>query len=134
MGGMSVVVVDPIRVVVADNSPARPVIADALRGAGIRVLGETVDGSAALDLIRAHHPQVALVGERIPGVHGAALATAVRREHLPTRVLILSPHAHAAAADEDAAGVVPIDATRTDIVEAVLLCANGSRAWNRYQH
>ncbi len=131
-------VVDPIRVVVADDSPVRAVVAEALRGAGIRVVGETADGLAALELVRTHHPQVALVGDRLPGMHGAAIATAVRREGLPTRVLLLSADTDRrvadTAAEEGVAGSLSRRATRADIVETVLICSDGAGVWTRHVH
>lgn len=122
-----VAAVGAIQVVVADDSPARAVRAEALRGSGMRLVGETSDGLAALELIRAHRPQVALVGDQMPGVHGAAIAAAVRREGLPTRVLVVSadPHHRCAgdAVDDGVAEWLSTQASRAEIVEAVLLCA-----------
>ena len=125
-----------IRVVVADDSPLRAVWAEILRGSGMRLLGETTDGVAALDLIRARRPQVALVADQLPGLHGAAIATAVRDEGLPTRVLVVSANPRRPSAgdvvDDGVAEWLSTRASRAEMVDAVLLCAEGSGAWTRH--
>ncbi|MEE6189218.1 hypothetical protein [Mycolicibacterium sp. 120320] len=51
--------------------------------------GETTDSVAALEMIRAYRPRVALINDRIPG-YGTAVAAVVHREGRPTRVRILT--------------------------------------------
>ncbi|MBP2452395.1 DNA-binding NarL/FixJ family response regulator [Mycolicibacterium lutetiense] len=107
-----------------------------LRGSGMRLLGETADGVAALELIRARRPQVALVGEQLPGLRGAAIATAVHDEGLPTRVLVVSANPRRpltdGVVDDGVAQWLSTQASRAEIVEAVSLCAEGSSAWTRH--
>jgi DNA-binding NarL/FixJ family response regulator len=59
----------------------------------VRVLAETGDGKEALRLAGRHRPQVLLLDITLPGLNGLEVLARVRRERLPTRVLILSMHA-----------------------------------------
>ena len=65
----------------------------------------------------------------MPGLDGAQVAAAVVRDELPTRVLLLSAHDESAvvyqAIQDGAAGFLPKESTRADIVAAVLNCARG---------
>ena len=119
-----------VRVVVADDHPAyRAAVVHALRASSsVTVVGEAQDGLSALQLITAHRPQVALIDLRMPGMDGAQVASAARSAGLPTRVLVLSADDESAIADRavraGAAGFLSKEASRTDIVNAVLACAN----------
>ncbi|WP_099025324.1 response regulator [Mycolicibacterium palauense] len=120
-----------VRVVVGDDHPLfREGLVRALAGnETVDVVGEAEDGVAALALIRQHRPDVALLDYRMPGMDGAAVAAAARRDDLPTRVLLVSAHDEAEivyqALQQGAAGYLPKDSTRAEIVEAVLDCARG---------
>jgi two-component system nitrate/nitrite response regulator NarL len=120
-----------VRVVVADDHPLfRDGVIRALSSSGsIDVVGEAEDGPTALELIREHLPEVALLDYRMPGMDGAKVAAAVRRDELPTRVLLLSAHDESAivysALQEGAAGFIQKESSRSEIVNAVLECAKG---------
>ncbi|MEU5211653.1 response regulator transcription factor [Streptomyces sp. NPDC020742] len=120
-----------IRVVVADDHPVyREGIARGLTLSGqIEVVGEAADGREALELIRTEKPQVAVVDYRMPQLDGLALLHAVVRDGLPTRVMVLSAIDDSAvvfrAVQEGAAGYLPKDARRAEIVTAVLKAAKG---------
>ncbi|MFZ0832981.1 MAG: response regulator transcription factor [Mycobacterium sp.] len=120
-----------VRVVVGDDHPLfREGVMRALTASGsVDVVGEAGDGTSALELIRTQRPDVALLDFRMPGLDGAQIATAVRRDELPTRVLILSAHDESAivfqALQEGAAGFLPKESNRAEIVDAVLACAKG---------
>lgn len=122
---------EKVRVVVGDDHPLfRDGLVRALTSSGaVDVVAEAEDGDAALALIRTHVPQVALLDYRMPGMDGAKVAAAVRRDDLPTRVLLLSAHDESAivfqALAEGAAGFLHKESTKTEIVEAVLDCAKG---------
>jgi two-component system, NarL family, nitrate/nitrite response regulator NarL len=122
---------DKVRVVVGDDHPMfRDGVVRALAMSGeVDVVAEAEDGSTALKLIKTHEPDVALLDYRMPGMDGAEVAAAVRRDELATRVLLLSAHDESAivyhALAEGAAGFLPKESSRTEIVNAVLNCAKG---------
>lgn len=122
---------EKVRVVVGEDHPLfRDGLVRALTLSGVvDVVAEAGDGLAALALIRTHLPEVALLDYRMPGMDGAKVAAAVRRDDLPTRVLLLSAHDESAivfhALEEGAAGFLPKESTKTEIVQGVLECARG---------
>jgi two-component system, NarL family, nitrate/nitrite response regulator NarL len=124
-------VVEKVRVVVGDDHPLfRDGVVRALISSGeIDVVAEADDGTTALAAIKEHQPAVALLDYRMPGMDGAQVAAAVVRDQLPTRVLLVSAHDDSAivyhAIQEGAAGFLPKESTRAEIVAAVLNCARG---------
>ena len=122
---------EKVRVVVGDDHPLfRDGVVRALTSSGsIEVVAEADDGVSALEAIRKHAPQVALLDYRMPGMDGAEVAAAVQRDELPTRVLLLSAHDESAivfrALQEGAAGFLPKESTRGELIKAVLDCATG---------
>ena len=122
---------EKVRVVVGDDHPLfRDGVVRALTSSGsIEVVAEADDGVSALEAIRTHSPQVALLDYRMPGMDGAEVAAAVQRDELPTRVLLVSAHDESAivyrALQEGAAGFLPKESTRSELVNAVLNCAKG---------
>jgi two-component system nitrate/nitrite response regulator NarL len=125
------VATEKVRVVVGEDHPLfRDGLVRALTSSGVvDVVAEADDGIAALALIKAHLPHVALLDYRMPGMDGAKVAATVRREDLPTRVLLLSAHDESAivfqALAEGAAGFLPKESTKSEIVKGVLECAEG---------
>jgi two-component system nitrate/nitrite response regulator NarL len=123
--------IQKVRVVVGDDHPLfRDGVVRALQNSGeIEIVAEADDGTSALEAIRTHKPQVALLDYRMPGMDGAEVAAAVTRDELPTRVLLISAHDDAAivyhALQEGAAGFLPKESSRSEIVAAVLSCAKG---------
>ena len=128
---MLIAMAERVSVVVGDDHPMfRDGVVRALQSSGsIEVVAEADDGTAALAAIREHRPQVALLDYRMPGMDGAAVAAAVVRDALPTRVLLISAHDESAivyrALQDGAAGFLPKESTRSDLVNAVLDCAKG---------
>lgn len=120
-----------VRVVVADDHPLfREGLVRALTSSGqVEVIGEAENGPAALELIQQHKPEVALLDYQMPGMDGAQVAAAVVRDELPTRVLLVSAHADAAlvyhALQQGAAGYLPKESSRSEIINAVLDRAAG---------
>jgi two-component system, NarL family, nitrate/nitrite response regulator NarL len=122
---------DPVTVVVADDHPMyRQGVASGLSGSGrVVVVAEAGDGREALEAIREHRPQVAVVDYRLPALDGSQVANAVHRDELPTRVLILSAFSDSAlvyrAIERGAAGYLLKESRQTEILDAVLACARG---------
>ena len=117
--------------VVGDDHPLfRDGVVRALGSSGsIDVVAEADDGVSALALIREHEPLVALLDYRMPGLDGAQVAAAVRRDELPTRVLLISAHDESAivysALQQGAAGFISKESSRAELIDAVLNCAKG---------
>ncbi len=122
---------EKVRVVVGDDHPLfRDGVIRALASSGsIEVVGEAEDGPTALEAIRKHLPHVALLDFRMPGMDGAQVAAAVQRDQLPTRVLLVSAHDESAivfrALQEGAAGFLPKESSKSELLNAVLDCAKG---------
>src|SRR5919201_1529152 len=87
------------------------------------------DGREALAAIREHTPDVALLDFRLPELDGVAVAHALQRESLPTRVLLVSAFTDSGvvykALETGASGFLPKEAKREQIVDGVLSCARG---------
>jgi two-component system, NarL family, nitrate/nitrite response regulator NarL len=124
-------ITDSVRVVVCDDHPIfREGVVRALMSSGaVDVVAEADDGLTALELIRQHRPDVALVDYRMPGLDGAQVAAAVQEGDTATRVLIVSAHDDSEivyhALKQGAAGFLPKESTKAEIINAVLDCAKG---------
>ena len=122
---------EQITVIVGDDHPMyREGVVRAMKESGrIQVLAEVGDGRAALEAIREHNPAVALLDYRMPELDGLAVVTAVARDGLKTRVLLLSatedPATVYEALSAGAAGYLTKESDRIEIVAAVISCANG---------
>ena len=120
-----------VRVVVADDHPLyREGVVRALSASGrVEVVAEAGDGREALEEIRAHEPDVALLDYKLPDLDGVAVVHAIVRDRLPTRVLFLSAFTDSGlvyeALQTGAAGYLPKEAKRDEIVDGVLACARG---------
>ena len=120
-----------VRVVVGDDHPVyRDGLVRALDTSGrTEVVAAVGDGRAALGAIREHTPDVALLDYKMPGLDGIAVAHAVVRDRLPTRVLLVSATTEGSvvyrAIQDGAAGFLSKEADRDDIVAAVVACARG---------
>ncbi len=119
-------------VVVADDHPVyREGVVRAMRETGrIEVVAEVSDGRTALSAIREHRPVVALLDLRMPELDGLSVLTAVVRDNLTTRVLLLSATEDSATVYEalaaGAAGYLTKGSDREEIIAAVLTCARGA--------
>ncbi|MFD0280010.1 response regulator [Kitasatospora sp. NPDC127111] len=82
----------PVRVVIADDEPMvragiRAVLAT---DPGIEVVAETGDGREAVELVRRHRPDVAVLDIRMPGADGLTAAAEIRRTGAATGIVILT--------------------------------------------
>ncbi|MFD0403746.1 response regulator [Kitasatospora sp. NPDC127116] len=82
----------PIRVLLADDEP---MIRAGLRAVlttdpGIEIVAETGDGREAVELVRRHRPDVAVLDIRMPGTDGITAAAEIRRNGLASGVLMLT--------------------------------------------
>jgi two-component system nitrate/nitrite response regulator NarL len=94
------------------------------------VVAAVAGGREALQRIRDSAVDVALVDLRMPDLDGLALIAALRRDHLRTRVILLSASADPAivydAMAAGAAGYFAKDADRERVVEAIAAVARGA--------
>jgi two-component system, NarL family, nitrate/nitrite response regulator NarL len=120
-----------IRVVIADD---HPVYRDGLlRGAKgwpeIEVVAQAGDGREALETIREHAPDVALLDVRMPHLKGLEILNALRRDRVPTRVVFLSAHVESdtvyRAIAMGAGAYLSKESSREEIFEAIKAVSRG---------
>lgn len=120
-----------LRVLVADDHPMyRKALVDAIKGrAELELAGDAADGREALEAIRAHPPDVAVLDVRMPVLDGLGVLNAVTRDELPTRVLLLTADADAAsvyaAIGAGAAGCLFKDVDADRLCDAILAVGRG---------
>jgi len=125
---------ESIRVVLADDhAVVRKGIREFLEEAGdMAVVAEAADGGAALDAIRAHRPDVAVLDIQMPRRTGIEVTRVVRDERLPVGVLVLTaydddPYVQAVL-EAGANGYVLKNASSEEIVHAVHTVHEGQMA------
>ena len=122
---------EPVTVIVADDQSAVREGLVLLLGTlpGIVVAGEAGDGDAAVDLVAAVRPQVALMDLNMPGCDGVAATRRITAGHPGTRVVVLTTYADdesiIGALQAGALGYLTKDATRAEIGRAVVAAAAG---------
>jgi two-component system nitrate/nitrite response regulator NarL len=120
-----------VRVVVVDDHPFfRDGLTRGLVNSGrVDVVGEAENGREALELITELRPDVAVVDYQMPDLTGLQVLSAIVRDGLPTRVLMLSAVVESSivysSVEAGAAGYLSKDARRQEIVEAVLAVSRG---------
>ncbi|HLE28518.1 MAG TPA: response regulator transcription factor, partial [Anaerolineales bacterium] len=82
----------PIRVILADD---HAVVRQGIRqfleaGSNIAVVAEASDGMEAVQLIREHRPDVAVLDIQMPGQSGIEVTRTLRAERFPVGILILT--------------------------------------------
>ncbi|MDQ7028924.1 MAG: response regulator transcription factor [Ardenticatenia bacterium] len=123
-----------IKVVLADDhAVVRQGIRDFLEESGtIAIVGEASTGEGAWQLIREHHPDVAILDVRLPDVSGLEITKRIRRHWPDMGVLILSAYDDdpfvMAALQAGANGYVLKTANADEIVTAVQAVAAGQSA------
>ena len=83
--------IDPIRVVVADDHPLfrQGVINSLQSSAEIRVVGEAADANRAIEVVREHLPDIVLLDVTMPG-DGIQAARAIATSCPATRIIMLT--------------------------------------------
>ena len=120
-----------VTVLVADDHPLfRDGIVRAVRERpDLELVAEASDGRDALARIRELHPQVAILDLSLPELDGIDVLDAVRRDGLPTRVLMLSASTEGAivfqAVSGGASGYLSKSASRDQVCDAAAAVARG---------
>ena len=124
----------PIRVILADD---HAVVRQGIRqfletGSNIAVVAEASDGMEAVQLIREHRPDVAVLDIQMPGQSGIEVTRTLRAERFPVGILILTafddePYIRAVL-QAGANGYVLKTADAQEIVEAVQAGNEGKSA------
>ena len=95
----------------------------------VKVVGEAGGGREGLEIIASEDPDVALVDYQMPDMDGVAVMHALKRDGARTRVLLVSAVTDGAvvfqALEEGAAGYIAKDASRAEIISAVMTVARG---------
>lgn len=83
-----------ITLIIADDHPiVRQGLRQAIeRDAGLVVLAEAADGRSALDAVREHRPQIAILDVDMPELDGFAAARLIRKEFPETEIVFLTIH------------------------------------------
>jgi two-component system response regulator DesR len=97
----------------------------------LEVVGRAGDGETALALCRQHRPDVLLTDIEMPAMTGLELAAAIKREQLPTRVIILTTFARGGylrrALEASASGYLLKDSPAEQLANAIRRVSQGGR-------
>ncbi|MBY5163693.1 response regulator transcription factor [Salsipaludibacter albus] len=97
----------------------------------VEVVGRAPDGRAGLDMVRELGPDVVVTDVEMPHMSGLELATAIRDEGLPSRVLVVSTFARTGylrrAMEAGVAGYVLKAAPVAELVDALRTVRDGGR-------
>ncbi len=122
---------EPIRLMIVDD---HPVVRDGLTGMfasedGIEVVAEAANGADAVRRARALRPDVILMDLRMPELDGVSAISALAREGVSSRVLVLTTYDSDSdvlpAIEAGATGYLLKDAPRAELLRAVRAAAAG---------
>jgi len=104
-------------------------------GTEIEVVGETGDGSRAVELVEELNPDVALLAVRMPGEDGLGALARIQKSRPETAVVLTACHDHpirlARAHALGASGFLVKDFTRETLLATIRLAASGEGSWTR---
>lgn len=120
-----------VRVFVADDHPVyREGVARAIKARPeFELIGEAEDGRQALAGIKELAPDVAILDVQMPGLQGTEVLHAIKRDGMPTRVVLLSAHVDSEtvyrAVASGAGAYLSKESSRERICDAVAAVARG---------
>ena len=121
----------PIRIILAEDHTLMRAGIRALCESlpGVKVVAEAGDGNEALDLIRAHAPDIVLMDINMSKLNGLAAAARVQHEFPAVRVIMLTMHAGEeyvrAAFNAGAAGYLLKDSAAPELALALQAVSRG---------
>lgn len=115
----------PVRVVIAeDESLIRLDLVETLTEEGYEVVGQAGDGAMAVELVKEHRPDVAVLDIKMPGTDGLEAARLIEADNL-CAVVVLTAFSQAelvtAASEAGAMAYVVKPFNRNDLVPAIEL-------------
>ncbi len=122
-----------IRVVLADDEALIRGAVAALLGLepDLSIVGEAGDGPAAVELVAAHRPDVAVVDLQMPGMTGLEVAAEIVTVHPACAVVILTGHSRPAllrrALQSGARGFVPKGSPASVLADVIRRVHDGGR-------
>ena len=122
---------DPIRIVLADDHAIFRAGLAALLEAEDRfeVVGEASTGEEAVDMARAHKPDIVIMDLSMPGTNGLEATRRIAALGLDTKVLVLTVHAEeeylVPVVEAGASGYLTKTSADTDLIEALKVVARG---------
>jgi len=120
-----------VRVFVADDHPVyREGVARAIKARPeFELIGEAENGRQALETIKSLLPDVAVLDVQMPGLQGSEVLHAIKRDGVPTRVVLLSAHVDSEtvyrAVASGAGAYLSKESSRERICDAVAAVARG---------
>ena len=101
----------------------------------LKIVGAAADGDDALRLVGSLRPNVLVTDIEMPGLTGLEVATEIRQQGLPTRVVILTTFARSGylrrALDAGVSGYLLKDAPSTTLADAIRTVHGGGRVVDR---
>ncbi|MBL6448259.1 response regulator transcription factor [Fulvivirga sp. 29W222] len=125
-----------LKIVIADDHPMLlQGLKDTLEKAGLNVVGAANTGSAALQLIIDHHPDLAVLDIEMPYLSGFTIASECQKKGLNTKFIILSYHKEsefiAQAKSLNISGYVLKEDTSADILNCITSVMKGEPYYSR---
>jgi two-component system nitrate/nitrite response regulator NarL len=120
-----------LRILIADDHPVyRQGLERAVKErAELELIAACGDGRDALERITADEPDVAIIDVRMPGLDGLKILSAVKREKLRTKVILLTGYEDSASAYRalaaGAAGYVSKSSDNMELCDSVIAAARG---------
>ena len=120
-----------LRVLIADDHPVyRQGLERAIKERPeLELVATCGDGRQALETISQLEPEVAIVDVRMPGLDGLAILSAVKRDGLRTRIVLLTGYEDSTAAyralAEGAAGYVSKTSDNMELCDSIVKVARG---------
>ena len=120
-----------LRVLIADDHPVyRQGLERAIKERSeLELVATCGDGRQALETINQLEPEIAIVDVRMPGLDGLAILSAVKRDGLRTRVVLLTGYEDSTAAYKalasGAAGYVSKTSDNMELCDSIVKAARG---------